>query len=83
LMEKGIDARLPTLLRDINERDARDAGREVAPLVQCEDARVLDTTGLTVDEAASRVLDWFEASRSRQPRFRLDDDARRAGLDSD
>jgi cytidylate kinase len=65
LMEKGIDARLPTLLQDINERDARDANREVAPLVQCEDARVLDTTGLSVDQAAQQVLDWFEEIRSK------------------
>jgi 3-phosphoshikimate 1-carboxyvinyltransferase len=65
LMEKGIDARLPTLLQDINERDARDASREVAPLVLCEDARVLDTTGLSVDQATQRVLDWFEELRSK------------------
>jgi 3-phosphoshikimate 1-carboxyvinyltransferase len=61
LMEKGIDARLFTLLQDINERDARDASREVAPLVQCEDARVLDTTGLSVEQATQQVLDWFRA----------------------
>ncbi len=67
LMEKGIDARLPTLLEDINARDVRDAGREAAPLVQCEDARVLDTTGLTADQAAQQVLDWFEESCSKQP----------------
>ena len=65
LMEKGIDARLPTLLQDINERDARDASREVAPLVRCEDARVLDTSGLSVDQAARQVLDWFEEIRSK------------------
>jgi len=67
LMGKGIDARLPTLLEDINARDVRDAGREAAPLVQCEDARVLDTTGLTADQAAQQVLDWFEESCSKQP----------------
>jgi 3-phosphoshikimate 1-carboxyvinyltransferase len=60
LMEKGIDATLSTLLLDINARDARDANRQVAPLVQCEDARVLDTTGLSIDQAARRVLDWYE-----------------------
>ena len=32
LIEKGIDARLAPLLQDINERDARDAARAVAPL---------------------------------------------------
>jgi 3-phosphoshikimate 1-carboxyvinyltransferase len=82
LMEKGIDARLPTLLQDINARDVRDAGREAAPLVQCKDARLLDTTGLTVDQAARQVLDWFDESRNKQPLARLSGDARRsAGRD--
>jgi cytidylate kinase len=64
LMEKGIDARLAPLLQDINERDARDANREVAPLVQCEDAHKLDTTGLSVEQAVQQVLDWYEKIRS-------------------
>ena len=65
LIEKGIDATLPTLLQDINARDARDAGREVAPLVQCDDARMLDTTGLSIDRAVRQVLDWYEEIRSK------------------
>ncbi len=65
LIEKGIDARLATLLQDIHERDARDASRAVAPLVRCEDARVLDTSDLSVDQAARQVLDWYEEIRSK------------------
>lgn len=61
LIEKGIDARLPDLLQDIEARDARDASRGVAPLARCEDARLLDTTGLSVEEAVQRVLSWFRA----------------------
>ena len=59
LMEKGIDARLTTLLQDINQRDARDASRGVAPLLRCEDAQLLDTTALTADQAVQAVLQWY------------------------
>jgi len=60
LMAKGISATLSTLLQDINQRDARDANRRVAPLARCEDARLLDTTALTADQAARVVLQWYE-----------------------
>lgn len=59
LMEKGIDATLPTLLQDIGERDARDSNRGVAPLLHCADALLLDTTGLSVEQAVQQVLHWY------------------------
>ncbi len=59
LMDKGIDATLTSLLQDIDERDARDAARAVAPLKRCDDAKLLDTTGLTVEQAVRQVLDWY------------------------
>jgi len=46
---------LEMLESEIAERDRRDASREIAPLVQAEDAIVLDTTSLTAEEAAERV----------------------------
>lgn len=58
LMEKGISVSIDTLLRDLRERDARDAERAVAPLRATPDARLLDTTALTVDEAVERVAGW-------------------------
>jgi cytidylate kinase len=58
LMEKGISVSIPVLLRDLRERDARDAARAVAPLKATADARLLDTTGLTVDEAVDQVVVW-------------------------
>jgi cytidylate kinase len=51
LMDKGIAVSIADLLRDIRERDARDSGRAAAPLKAAADASVLDTTGLTPDEA--------------------------------
>ncbi len=59
LIDKGIPANIQALLRDLQERDARDAERPVAPLEQQPDARLLDTTRMTVDEAVARVLDWY------------------------
>ncbi len=58
LMEKGIAANIHTLLRDLRERDARDAGRAVAPLRANSDAQLLDTTGLGVEEAVARIVCW-------------------------
>jgi cytidylate kinase len=59
LKDKGIPASIHTLLLDLRERDARDAARAVAPLRPAPDARLLDTTGMTADEAAQAVLAWF------------------------
>lgn len=59
---KGIPANIQTLLLDLRERDARDAARAVAPLRAAADARILDTTGMTADQAAHAVLSWFRAA---------------------
>jgi len=45
------------LLKDLHERDARDSQRAVAPLKQCEDAALLDTSELTVQQAVDFVVE--------------------------
>lgn len=62
LIEKGFDANLAALFQDLSERDARDAARVVAPLKQTADAALLDTTGLTIDEAVERVLQGYRTA---------------------
>ena len=57
LKDKGLDVSLAALSRDIAERDQRDASRAVAPLLACDDAVVLDSTGLGPDEVVARVLE--------------------------
>jgi cytidylate kinase len=59
LKDKGLDANLAALLRDIQQRDARDSGRSVAPLQKSVDAQVLDTTGLSIDEGVATIVRWF------------------------
>ena len=57
LIEKGMPANMHTLLQDLQERDARDAARSVAPLRQCADAVLVDTTPMGIDDAVTAVLD--------------------------
>ena len=57
LIDKGIDASLPDLLRDLKERDARDSERPISPLKPAKDAVVLDTTDLHIDQVVEKVLD--------------------------
>jgi 3-phosphoshikimate 1-carboxyvinyltransferase len=61
LIDKGMPDNMRPLLQDIvkdlRERDARDAARSVAPLKQCADADLVDTTALTIDEAVAAVMD--------------------------
>jgi cytidylate kinase len=61
LIEKGISITLQSLLRDIRERDARDASRAAAPLKPADDATILDTTNMTIDAAIGFVLVRFRA----------------------
>lgn len=56
LIEKGFDANLRSLCTEIAERDARDCQREVSPLKPAEDALVIDTTRLSIDQVVERVL---------------------------
>jgi cytidylate kinase len=58
LKDKGIDVSLPALSRDIEDRDRRDSERTVAPLRPAEDARLLDSSGQSIDEVTRTVLLW-------------------------
>lgn len=58
LKGKGIDVSLAALSRDIEARDRRDSERTVAPLRPAKDARMLDSSGRSIDEVAGIVLDW-------------------------
>jgi len=62
LIAKGISITMESLLRDIRERDARDAGRAAAPLKPAAYAVILDTTDLTIEAAISRVLGLYRAA---------------------
>lgn len=56
LLEKGIHGSLPALIEDIRARDERDSNRAVAPLKPAQDAVVIDSTSLTIDEVCQKVM---------------------------
>jgi cytidylate kinase len=57
LKEKGFDVNLPRLLGEIRDRDARDAERSTSPLKPAEDAVMVDTSTMTIDEVVNHVDD--------------------------
>lgn len=64
LKEKGFDANLHALLRDIAARDERDQNRSVSPLRPAEDAVRVDTTGRSIEQV---VADVMSLARQRFP----------------
>jgi len=55
LQAKGEDTTVEKVLADIVERDRRDSTRDVAPLHQAEDATVVDTTEMTIEQVVSTL----------------------------
>jgi cytidylate kinase len=61
LRGRGLEAIHARVLRDMKERDARDSGRDVAPLEPADDAFVLDTSDLDADAVFARALEFISA----------------------
>ena len=61
LKEKGEDCNLEEIAHDIEERDHRDMTREIAPLKQAEDAVLVDSSDMSIDEVVEKILSLTEA----------------------
>ena len=59
LIEKGISANFDHLFDSIRERDQRDRTRSTAPLVAARDARVIDSTEMTIEAVVERAEDYI------------------------
>ena len=57
LIEKGLSANLADLIDEIQERDDRDRNRSTAPLCAADDAVVIDSSDMTIEEVLHQVLD--------------------------
>ena len=56
LQDKGFDVNIDRLLAEVIERDERDMNRPVAPLIPAEDALIIDTTAIGIDEVVELAL---------------------------
>ncbi len=61
LQLKGLDVKFGDLLSEIQERDDRDRNRAVAPLRPAEDALVLDSTSMSIDEVVAKAREYIES----------------------
>lgn len=58
--ERGLKADLEAIKKDIEQRDYQDMNRDISPLKQADDAIVLDTSDLTLQEVVDRVIELVE-----------------------
>ena len=56
LKEAGVDVNIDALLEEIRVRDERDMNRSAAPLKPADDAQVIDSTGLSIEEVLDRCM---------------------------
>lgn len=59
LTAKGETCDIDAIEKDIIERDYRDSHREISPLKQAEDAVLVDTSDMTIDEVAGKIIDLY------------------------
>jgi cytidylate kinase len=65
LKAQGERVSLKDVLADIRRRDARDGGRDTAPMTRADDAVLLDTSEMTIEQAADAARRIVEAARAR------------------
>ena len=65
LAAKGVESDFQKIKADIEERDYRDMHREISPLKKAEDAVIVDTSDMTVDEVIASILKLCRDARQR------------------
>lgn len=71
LSEKGDPSTYEEVLADINQRDYNDTHRDIAPLKQADDAMLLDSTEMTIDEVVDAIVKAAEdVKKNGQPKER-------------
>ena len=63
LVEKGETCDLKAIEQDIIARDKEDMNREIAPLTQAEDAVLVDSSDMTIDEVVNKICELAEGSK--------------------
>lgn len=58
LQAKGESVSVEEIAADLRQRDHRDKNRPIAPLKRADDAKLLDTTSLTIEQGITKILTW-------------------------
>lgn len=67
LRSQGRELTLGETIEDMEERDRRDTGRAIAPLIKAKDAIVIDSTHLGVDALVARIMDEIRSRAKELP----------------
>ncbi len=63
LVEKGVDCNIDDIEKDIIDRDYRDMNREISPLKQAEDAILVDSSNMNIDEVVEHLVGIIQSKR--------------------
>ena len=69
-MDDGIT--FESVLRDLRERDARDAARAIAPMKPAPDAILVDSSGMSIEEVVARLAEDVSQPRGGRPPSAVD-----------
>ena len=72
LLQKGENVSYEEVLSEIRERDARDSGRETAPLIQAPGAVLVDSSDLTIEEVEDAICDIVAKRKQSETKERTD-----------
>ena len=66
LQNKSVSVRFQDVLSDLKERDRKDTLREISPLKKAEDAIIIDTTEMTIDEQVDKIVSIINNKNHKQ-----------------
>lgn len=68
----GLQSDYEVILKEIRERDYKDSNREIAPLKQAEDAVLIDTTSMSIDDVVNEIIKLINERLNRMEEFTME-----------
>ena len=69
----GIESNFETILKEIKERDYKDSHREISPLKMADDAILIDTTEMTIDDVCNKIYKLIDERLKKMEEFKMED----------
>lgn len=73
IINQGKDANYDTILEEIIARDYKDSTRKIAPLKQADDAILIDTSNLSIDEVSNKIINLINERLGSMEDFKMED----------
>ncbi len=70
--DAGLESNYDTILEEIKQRDYKDSHREIAPLKKAEDAILLDTTSMSIEEVCNEIIKLIDKRLNKMENFTMD-----------